>query len=346
MQPSAGTVIGRRTAAPATRAADATRDEHPVETFTVLVAVLTFKRPDDITDLAPQLVRHAAEAAGTAYDGGAFRVDVLVVDNDPEAGARQLVQPLPGVRYVHEPRPGIAAARNRALAEGHAADLLVFIDDDERPLDDWLTALLRTWLADRPAAVSGHVLSVLPDDVDPWILAGDLFHRPNPPTGTILRTLAAGNLLLDLRQVRAWGLRFDDRFGLTGGEDTLFTRQIDAAGGRMLWCRESVTTDRVPRERLSRSWLASRFFRFGVTSAQVELTLLGPGGRQWAMRARCVGRGVPRVIIGGTRWLLGRMSGRLPDQARGCKTFMRGAGLVAGGFGHTRAEYARTGESQ
>lgn len=318
----------------------------PVETFRVLVAVLTFRRPDDIVEVAPQLVRHATEASEAVFAGGDFTVDVLVVDNDPAASARSLVEPLTRVRYVHEPRPGIAAARNRALSEGHAADLLVFIDDDERPQPDWLTALLRTWLVDQPAAVSGHVLSVFDADLDPWIRAGNLFHRPNPPTGTRLRTLAAGNLLLDLRQLREWGVRFDDRFGLTGGEDTLFTRQIDAAGGLMVWCRESITTDRVPAERLTRSWLAQRFFRFGVTAAQVDLTLAGPGRRQWVVRARCVGGGTVRVAVGGMRWLIGSLTGRLAAQALGCRTFMRGVGLVAGSCGHNHAEYARTEQTE
>ena len=67
-----------------------------------------------------------------------YAVGVLVVDNDPAAGARDAVESFAprsagvSVRYVHEPQPGISAARNRALAEA-ASRLLVFIDDDERP---------------------------------------------------------------------------------------------------------------------------------------------------------------------------------------------------------------------
>src|SRR3954469_16278179 len=71
----------------------------------VVVAVLTYRRTDRLAGLLPQLVQQAA-AVGAA---------VLVVDNDPEASARPVAAGSP-VRYVHEPRPGIAAARNRALA--------------------------------------------------------------------------------------------------------------------------------------------------------------------------------------------------------------------------------------
>lgn len=314
------------------------------EHLRVLIVALTYRRPDEIAALAPLLVQHARQAAALDGVGIGFAVEVLVIDNDPDAGARPVLAAVPGLRYVHEPRPGIAAARNRALAEGHDADLLVFIDDDERPEDDWLTALLRTWATDRPAAVSGHVLSLFDRDLDPWIRAGDLFARPNPPTGTRLHTLAAGNLLLDLRQLRGWGLRFDDRFGLTGGEDTLLTRQIDACGGLMVWCRESVTTDRVPAERLTRRWLARRFFRFGVTAVRVELALLPTESRlrRAAVRARACCRGLVRLLAGAARWGVGLLTRRLVHQARGCKTLMRGAGLVAGACGHHHAEYSRT----
>ena len=70
-----------------------------------------------LTELLPMLVQQAAGEVGQD-------TSVLVVDNDPEAGARETCTGYhPAVRYVHEPRPGIAAARSRALREAHAHDL-------------------------------------------------------------------------------------------------------------------------------------------------------------------------------------------------------------------------------
>ena len=75
---------------------------------------------------------------------------MLVVDNDPAASARSACTGFhPAVRYVHEPRPGIAAARSRALREAGEHDVLVFIDDDERPSAGWLRSLLDTFEPDR-----------------------------------------------------------------------------------------------------------------------------------------------------------------------------------------------------
>ena len=100
----------------------------------VTIAVLTFRRPDDLAELLPLLLAQAAE-----NDGAGRRVDVLVVDNDAAAGGRPVVAALGDerIRYVVEETPGISAARNRALEEAGGA-FLVFIDDDERPHPGWL----------------------------------------------------------------------------------------------------------------------------------------------------------------------------------------------------------------
>ena len=150
--PSAGSGAEPGTAIPAEPQDPAGRDA-AARTPAVLVAVLTYRRPDDLAAVLPLLAAEAAAATGSH----ARAVEVLVVDNDPDAGARAQVAGLgiPGVRYVHEPRSGIAAARNRALDEAGSADLLVFIDDDERPHDRWLEHLLATWQRTGAHGVAG-----------------------------------------------------------------------------------------------------------------------------------------------------------------------------------------------
>jgi succinoglycan biosynthesis protein ExoM len=137
----------------------------------VTIGVVTFRRPDDLAALLPLLLEQAA-----AVEGPDRTVDVLVVDNDPAQSARPVVETLAAerVRYVPEPVPGIAAARNRVLDET-AADLLVFIDDDERPQAGWLAALLATRAATGAVAVAGAVVSAFDGDLDPWVQAGAFF---------------------------------------------------------------------------------------------------------------------------------------------------------------------------
>ena len=87
------------------------------------------------------------------------RFDVVVVDNDPpdDATAR-LVEGMPGVRYVREPRPGLDFARNRALAAASGA-WIAYLDDDVVVDRGWLAGLEEA-VAENPdaASVTGLVL--------------------------------------------------------------------------------------------------------------------------------------------------------------------------------------------
>lgn len=304
-------------------------------TLRVTIAVLTFRRPADLAELLPELV---GQAAAVPTD-----VDILVVDNDPAAGARVQVANAGAhapIRYTHEPVPGIAGARNRALDETDA-DLLIFIDDDERPTPTWLADLLRVHTLHHPQAVVGPVVSRWDTPPSRWVQAGRFFDRRRMPTGTPVTVAATNNLLLDLAWVRRQGLRFDARFGLSGGSDTLFTRQLHERGGLMLWCDEAVVIDVVPASRLTRDWVLRRAYRIGNASSRVLLEG-SPAGRRLPLRLGLVVRGSVRVLAGSVRCLGGLVTGRLVHRARGMRTVARGAGMLSGSVGAVYSEYSRS----
>jgi hypothetical protein len=306
----------------------------------VTVAVPTFRRPHDLRTLLPLLLEHVRAASAAGY-----AADVLVLDNDPDRSAAAVVAAVdaPELRYVAEPTPGIAAVRNRALAEsGHAA-LLAFIDDDERPEPGWLAALLDTWSATGAAAVSGVVLAEYAGELDPWIRAGDFFVRRRMPTGTPIDVAACGNLLLDLGQVRAFGLRFESSLGLGGGEDTLFSRALARAGGRMVWCDESAAVDRVPADRMTRAWVLTRAWSHGNAAVLTELRLTTGTAARLRVRLAGVARGLLRTGGGGLRWCWGVLRRSDRHQARGLRAVLRGAGMVGGACGLVFEEYTRSG---
>ncbi|PRY49344.1 GT2 family glycosyltransferase [Geodermatophilus tzadiensis] len=312
-------------------------------TVHVTVAVPTYRRPDDLRALLPVLCHQAAEV--TAGSAGRYAVDVLVVDNDPERGAAGVVAEAggPGVCYAAEPTPGIAAVRNRAMDEAAGSRLLAFIDDDERPREQWLAALLDTWADSGAAAVSGRVLAEYAGQLDPWLEAGGFFVRRNLPSGTGIDTAAAGNLLLDLDQVRACGTRFESALGLGGGEDTLFSRSLARAGGRMVWCAESAVVDQVPAERMTRRWVLTRAWSHGNGAVLTELRLTAGTAPRLAVRARGLVRGLLRMAGGTARWALGLLARAPRHRARGLRALCRGAGMVGGALGVVYQEYARGG---
>ena len=234
------------------------------------------------------------------------------------------------VRTVHEARPGIAAARNRALDEAGPADLLVFIDDDERPEPRWLELLLATHRATGAAAVAGRVVSRFDRPLDPWVRAGGFFERTARHTGQPMSTAATNNLLLDLRVVGRLGLRFDPRLGPAGGEDTLFTRALAAAGGVIVWCDEAVVIDDVPDARTTRAAVLRRGMSMANRSTRAEIALArGVPGRT-AARLAGFGRGAARVSAGLGGAGLGLVTGSLARRARGARLVARGVGLAAG----------------
>jgi succinoglycan biosynthesis protein ExoM len=309
----------------------------------VVVGVPTYRRPAELADLLPLLLAQAEALPGR-------RVDVLVVDNDPEGSARPVVDRLRAdghgerLHHAHEPVPGIAAVRNRILdvaTERFDAGLVAMIDDDERPAPGWLAALVRTQEDTGAVLVAGRVVPEFEGPLDPWVAAGRFHTRRNLATGTPLTLAAAGNLLLDARRVRDLGQRFDVGLGLAGGEDTLFTRELHARGALMVWCAESVAVDRVPRERMTRRWVLARAASHGDAWVRSGLRLAdGPAG-QARVRVRAVVGGAARVLAGAVRAALGLVRRRPVDQARGLRLLMRGAGMVRGAWGLHHVEYAR-----
>lgn len=309
---------------------------------TVSVGMLTFRRPDRLAIGLPEVIRQLTEMnARTGRNG-----EVLVIDNDPDGSAREYVTALvaadPVVRYVHEPTPGIAAARQRCLQEAAAADLLLFIDDDETPAENWVSEMVRTW-ADhgRPAGVRGRIYPRYLSPPPAFVSAGGFFDRVEYPTGTPVPGAPTSNLLIDLGQVRALGLGFDLRLGLRGGEDTLFTRQLVAAGGRIVFCLEGAVYDLVPDDRNNREWVLKRAWHYGATQSLVSLMMVAGKGRQLPVKARLAGIGAARCLIGVARALYGRVTGSLAHEARGLRALWRGRGEVSGALTWTPPEYQR-----
>ncbi|WP_116116020.1 glycosyltransferase family 2 protein [Austwickia chelonae] len=302
----------------------------------VVVAVPTYRRNDHLTELLPLLVEQIRDLD----EGTTGRV--LIIDNDPDRGAAPVVEAaaLPGVTYVSEPTPGIASARNRALAASADDDVLAFIDDDERPHPFWLALMVRTWLSTGAAAVAGRVLADYPDDLDPWVLTGGFFERRTWPTGTLVQAAPTSNLLVDLGVVRRMGLVFDVRTGMTGGEDTLFTRTLTAAGEQIVYCEEAAVVDQVPGSRANRRWVLTRAFSHGNSTGLLDTGF--PGGSVSPVRRVQVGAGgLVRGVVGTARACAGFVCRRPEHQAKGLRLAARGLGIAVGASGRVFLEYAR-----
>jgi hypothetical protein len=116
----------------------------------------------------------------------------------------------------------------------------------------------------------------------PWLIGGEFFERPRPPTGTTLvaRGVRTGNALV--RRGRRMALRgpFNERYALTGGEDTeLFGRLVDA-GCRVIAVDTAIVHEHLPPNRTTPRYVLRRRFLAGMGSARVH------GARDPAPRLR------------------------------------------------------------
>jgi succinoglycan biosynthesis protein ExoM len=236
-----------------------------------------------------------------AQEDVAAPFEILVIDNDPDGSAKPVVQAKAGndrvlVRYVHEPRPGISHARNTGV-EHAAGRYLAFLDDDEQADPHWLAHSRDTLARFDADAVVGPVLPRFPDGV-----AIDAFRRrvytrdARIPTGTRLLRWNIGNSIFDKARCFVDAEPFLPRLGRTGGEDTVFLRQLTRRGRTMVWCGEAIAWESVPPDRLDADYLLRRAFR-GAQTATFVCTTVRP--REWGRALRLMAGGCAQVALYG-----------------------------------------------
>jgi len=290
----------------------------------VLIAIATYKRPDLLESLLDSVEAQAV----------ALGAHILVVDNDIDRSAQAVCGSRSGVvQYVPEPKPGIAAARNRALRECDRYEYVCFVDDDERAASGWLARLLTCVIDYDADVVSGPVLARFPEGVPGWIVDGGFFECPRRPTGAEVLLPATNNALVRVSAIKRldspW---FDERFSMTGGSDNEFFWRMRSSGCTSVWCDEAEVSELVDRRRMNVRWICRRGMRHGNVLARLRLREVS--------RLRVAAEGIARMGYGFVRALVVWMQARRPT-AREISTLLRGIGMVQTAFGSTIKEYRR-----
>ncbi len=254
-------------------------------TITVSVCLCTFKRPSLMATL---------EGIAQQVLPPGLTVDVVVVDSDLAGSALPMVtlaqaQLLPTLRYVVAARPGVAEARNAAVAAAQG-DWLAFIDDDEVPHADWLATLVACAAKYKAQVVFGAVQTLYPEGCPDWIKANNLFGKTIAPTGTPVAHGPTCNTLVARAALAGESHIFDVAYGTTGGEDTELFNRLSGKGIRMVTCREAIVSETVEAHRLNRAFLLRKAVRVGETYFRIFFadapplrrnTLLLKAGVQW-----------------------------------------------------------------
>ncbi len=290
------------------------------------ICVCTYRRNELLAELLASL-----RAAGRPEQAPSL----IVVDNSPEAGAQQAVrQAYPEARYVHEPEPGIAVARNAALgAVPQDAQAVVFVDDDERVRPGWLEALRDCARTSGADTVSGPVESIVPAEAAERIRRTGFIRRTDFPTGPWGYRPATNNVLVRAEWFLQKGFRFDTAFNFTGGEDSDLFERMQAAGAVSWWCAEAVVEEDVPAERLTEEWMRQRAVRAGHVRA-LKLTRRGRG------RMRILAEGAARLGYGAAKSGARRLR-RRPVRYTDAAYLREGLGMLQSARGSRYEEYRR-----
>jgi succinoglycan biosynthesis protein ExoM len=235
---------------------------------TVCVCVCTYKRPELLKRTLQELCRQTSES---------FTYSIVVADNDCKQSAKNVVSEVAVctstmIKYCVEPEQNIALARNRAVRNADA-EYVAFIDDDEFPAPDWLSALLRTCKKYKTAGVLGPVRPFFAEDPPRWLTRSRLCERPEHDTGCVLhwKQTRTGNVLFRHEILDGIQRPFRSEFG-NGGEDQDFFRRMMQRGHRFVWCNEAVVYEVVPPERRRRRY----FLKRALLRGQNEKLLLNP----------------------------------------------------------------------
>jgi succinoglycan biosynthesis protein ExoM len=302
----------------------------PTAPIRIAVAVCTFNRHEPLANLLEAVSTNARHLVGRASIG------VVVVDDSADGNARQVVERFQGrfdlgLRYRVSGRQNIALARNMAL-EGalEFADWIAMTDDDCEPATDWLEALLEVQRRTGADAVSGALRRRVPPGSPRWLTDEPFLEIglwEGLEDGAAVTSAATHDSLLSGRWLREHPeLRFEPRFGTTGGEDPVFYRAAHAAGLKIHYAPRAVVFENEPPARATLRYQLRSFFWFG-NSAYVTCVHAGAHPVRMFLHGG-------KVLVGGLMRPFGRLlRGQSPQLRYGLASALRGAGVMIGLLG-------------
>ncbi|RAV76565.1 glycosyltransferase family 2 protein, partial [Aerococcus mictus] len=244
-------------------------DEAARTSCDVVVCIPTYRRP---ASLALLLKSVEAQSYLKVFC-------VVVADNDSENPSVPGVDIPPGLKsrfhwFPVEER-GVSVIRDRlvkyTLDNFPSAVWLAFVDDDERPIAEWLDLMVATGNRYPSDIVGGPVIGRLPSKV-PFLARYSLYSsRRRQVTGPVEMVNGTGNILVSVDFLRRLGRDpFLPELGRTGGEDYEFFLYAKSRGARFVWCDEAIVEEEVEPSRLHSISVLKRYLAISAYQARVD----------------------------------------------------------------------------
>ncbi len=248
----------------------------------ISIGICTHNRARQLADTLDSLLPQA-EAHG--------RCEVIVVANactdDSVATARSAANDYPGAacRIVTLPEPSLSAARNTVVHQA-AGDVTLFLDDDASPLPGWIDAYSHAF-ADNRVGGAGGFISLEYAVGPPWWIS--------PAMAQMLTEVDWGEAERPLNHPKEWiaganmGFRtqllrrhhFSEKLGRRGaslmsGEETHLCWRLIREGWKIMYVPSAAVVHRVPKNRLTASFMLARAYAGGRSTSIIEHDVLGP----------------------------------------------------------------------
>lgn len=229
------------------------------------VCVATFKRPE--------LLRKLIQSLFDQNNIDDIILEIIIVDNDIKKSAKEIVAEFPdspsiNISYYAQPIQNISLTRNRAL-DIASGKYIAIIDDDETADQYWIKNLIDTLIKFNADAVFGYVIPIFDPDIAHWKKQREIYFLPVGKTGDCPLFYYTTNCLVKTDKIKKFDLRFDPKYGLTGGEDSVFFDLLSKYQAKYVVCREAISYEAVPRYRTELKFICHRYFQKGNNEGRI-----------------------------------------------------------------------------
>lgn len=284
--------------------------------MTVSVIIPTFRRP-------ASFLRAARSVAGQY---GLAPFEIVAIDNSPEGSALAVFakfgeETAIPFRWAHEPKPGVAQARNAALKLA-TGKLVAWLDDDEEAPPHWLASLVAVRQQTGAQSVFGPVRARAASDHNHMSFYETLYSRRGAAeSGLSPRAYGIGNSLQP-RAMFEEEAPFDPRANQTGGEDDKLFASWAEAGASFAWAADAWVIEHLGAERTRLAHGLKRAFAYGQGPCE-----LAWASHNYAALARHMAIGAAQAVAYGAASVI-VFAGSTPRALMLLDRAARGAGKV------------------